>query len=256
MGQVYLAEKPGAPRVALKLLKSADLGPGARVQLEREQQVLAGLQHPNIAQLLDTGVTEDGHPFFVMEHVEGRNLDVHAESLDLRWTLRLFISVCAAVMAAHRALVIHRDLKPSNILVTADGQPKLLDFGVAKSLAEAGPNPYTAAHLLTPAYASPEQLKGEPLSPSTDIYSLGVILYQLITGGLPFPPERSPVRFAQTVLSEAPMAPSWVAAKAGREAPGEALDGTVLKALAKTPDARYPSVEGMVEDLKAYLFAT
>lgn len=256
MGQVYLADAtPQEPtRVALKLLKSARLGPSARAQLEREQRVLARLQHPNIAQLLDVGMTEEGHPFFVMEYVDGQDLDAYAEALDLTWTVRLFISVCAAVMAAHRALVIHRDLKPSNILVTEKGQPKLLDFGIAKSLAEAGPNPYTAARLHTPAYASPEQLRGDPLDPTTDVYSLGVILYQLLSGALPFAPEKSPVRFAQTVLSTPPQAPSQRAQEMEREVPSKVLDAIVLRALEKKQEDRYASVEAMVEDLKAYLF--
>src|SRR4029077_4927379 len=153
-----------------------------------ERQILANLDHPNIARLLDGGTTAEGMPYLIMEYIEGAPIDVYADKrqLSLRERLSLFRDVCAAVHYAHQHLVIHRDLKPSNILVTPDGVPKLLDFGIAKILSPTGSLETTLMHALTPEYASPEQLRGQAVSTASDVYSLGVVLYQLLSGQRPY----------------------------------------------------------------------
>jgi len=190
MGTVYLAHREGknfAQRVAVKVLTN---GMNSRHTLERfraERQILARLEHPNIARLLDGGETSDGQPFLAMEYVDGKSLHVVSRALPVADRLRLFIKVCEAVAYAHRELVIHRDLKPGNILVTADGVPKLLDFGVAKLLAEDElteglTQAFPGVQMLTPEYASPEQVRNEAVGTATDIYALGAILYELLSG--------------------------------------------------------------------------
>ena len=195
MGTVYLAERADGQyrkRVAIKLV-NPHLGTAEILRRFRnERQVLAALDHPNIARLLDGGTTEDGRPYLVMEYVEGVAIDTWCDSrkLAVRDRLKLFRKVCAAVQYAHDQQVIHRDIKPGNILVTTDGTPKLLDFGIAKVL-----NRELSAETLettigsgpmTPEYASPEQVRGERIGPASDIYALGVVLYQLLTGQLPY----------------------------------------------------------------------
>jgi serine/threonine protein kinase len=192
---VFLAERSDGSfrqRVAIKIVRR-DLDPEAiERRFRAERQILAGLAHPNIARLLDGGSTPGGFPYLVMEHVDGLPIDEYCDRrrLDVRARLELFVQVCSAVQHAHRNLVIHRDLKPGNVLVTEEGVPKLLDFGVAKLLGPAGlldpcDRTVTGERPLTPSYASPEQLTGKPVTTASDTYSLGVVLYLLLVGELP-----------------------------------------------------------------------
>ena len=188
MGAVYRAVRDDDFRmeVAIKLLKRGTDTDAALSRFRVERQILAGLEHPNIARLLDGGATETGLPWFVMEYVDGTPLLEYAAPLSTRQRIELFRPVCAAVQYAHRNQIVHRDIKPANILVTREGIPKLLDFGIAKLLdttvagAAAGLTA-TGMRLMTPDYASPEQMRGEPVTPATDIYSLGAVLYELLT---------------------------------------------------------------------------
>ncbi len=254
MGVVYLAERDDEEfeqRVAIKLLhRGLETGEiVARFQTER--QILAHLDHPSISRLFDGGTSADGRPYFVMELIEGEPIDVHAEGLSLRGRLELMIEVLAAVREAHRNLVVHRDLKPSNVLVTADGRPKLLDFGVAKILAPEGRTDVTSHGLALPmtlAWASPEQVLGLPVTTATDVYALGVLLYRLLTGRHPYPVEGRSVREIESlILEHRPERPSAVA-HLPRQLRGD-LDTIVLGALAKEPAERYGSVERLAEDL-------
>ena len=191
MGEVYRAERIDGQfdqQVAIKLVR---VGLGSAFIVERflhERQILATLNHPNIARLLDGGATDDGVPYLVMELIDGDRIDAYCQAnrLSVSERLRIFLQVCAAVQYAHQRLVIHRDIKPGNILVTKDGTPKLLDFGIAKILDPSGDSETTMARPMTPEYASPEQVRGEPITTATDVYSLGVVLYQLLTGRSPY----------------------------------------------------------------------
>lgn len=192
MGVVYLAERVDGQfeeQVALKLLKKGVDSEEILRRFRQERQILAWLRHPNIASLLDGGLTDDGVPYFVMEHVHGQPITRYCEErrLDVTARLELFRQVCRSVQHAHNNLVVHRDLKPSNILVTAAGEVKLLDFGVAKVLGEDGSVLVTRTELrlLTPQYASPEQIRGDPPTTATDVYGLGMVLYELLAGELP-----------------------------------------------------------------------
>jgi non-specific serine/threonine protein kinase/serine/threonine-protein kinase len=268
MGTVYRARRDDDvyfKEVALKLLSG-----GARSALfverfRRERRILARLEHPSIARLIDGGTTEDGYPYFAMEYVEGLPLDLHCArgGLDLRSRLDLFRAVCGAVAYAHRNLVVHRDLKPTNILVTSDGTPKLLDFGIAKLLAPDEPGApeltRTGMALMTPEYASPEQVAGGPVTTATDVYALGVLLYQLLAERRPYElGTRSPEEIARVVCHEEPPAPS-AAVGAGadadrlRHALAGDLDTIVLKALRKEPERRYRSVDELSEDVRRHL---
>jgi serine/threonine-protein kinase len=192
MGVVFLAERTDlGSQAAIKILRDAWLSPARRQRFATEQRTLAGLNHPSIARLYDAGALSDGTPWIVMEYVPGVPLAeyVRARALALIERLRLFRAVCDAVQYAHRHLVIHRDLKPSNILVTTDGHVKLVDFGISKQIGDAATGidlTRTGARLMTPAYAAPEQIRGGQIGLYTDVYSLGVILYELVTGRLPF----------------------------------------------------------------------
>lgn len=214
MGEVYRAVRADGQyekQVAIKLVRG---GYDSKFILERfrqERQILAGLDHPNIAQLLDGGTTEDGIPYLVMELVEGTPIDEYCQEHDLSITerLQLFRQVCGAVQYAHQRLVVHRDLKPGNILVTKDGVPKLLDFGIAKILGEGAGTETTMTRPMTPEYASPEQIRGGPITTATDVYSLGVVLYQLLTGRSPYRlATRTPHQLAQAITDTEPERPS------------------------------------------------
>jgi serine/threonine protein kinase len=216
MGEVYRAVRSDGQydkQVAIKLVR---VGLDTASVLERfrhERQILASLDHPNIARLHDGGTTEDGIPYLVMELIEGTPIDQYCDEHDLDITerLELFSRVCAAVQYAHQRLVIHRDIKPGNILVTADGVPKLLDFGIAKILDPAAGAETTLLRPMTPEYASPEQIRGEAITTTTDVYSLGVVLYRLLTGRSPYPEStRTPLQFAQAICEAEPLRPSTV----------------------------------------------
>jgi serine/threonine-protein kinase len=262
MARVFLAERADGQfeqEVALKLMR-----PGFDSELERarfraERQILASLRHPNIARLLDGGVTDDGLPFLALEHVDGQAIDAYCDGrrLSVPERLGLFLDVCDATGYAHRNLIVHRDLKPSNIYVTSDGQVKLLDFGIAKLL-EPGAHRVTVLDTragprwMTPGYAAPEQIRGDPVTTATDVYQLGVVLYRLLCGRLPFGSEGERVHdLERAVLHSEPAAPS-TATQAGRALRGD-LDAIVLKALRKEPDERYASVQELADDLRRHL---
>lgn len=259
MGVVYLGERDDdefRQRVALKVVQR---GFDAEMlgRLRRERQILATLDHPNIARLVDGGSTDDGRPFFAMDHIEGRDLLswCNDKGLDVRQRVELFLDVCAAVQYAHRNLVIHRDLKPSNILVTDDGVPKLLDFGIAKLLAtEAGDQTRTGLAPMTPDYASPEQMLGQPLTTATDVYSLGVVLFELLAGRHPYSEKLSgPASLARLLhAANVPRASSLAEGKRAKAVRGD-LDNILAMALRREPERRYPSVAELADDLRRYL---
>jgi serine/threonine-protein kinase len=251
MGAVYLAVRADdayEKRVAIKVIKRGMDSDEIVRRFRHERQTLANLDHPNIARLLDGGTTSEGLPYFVMEYVEGEPLDEYCRSRTLGESdrLRLFRTVCGAVEVAHRNLVVHRDLKPDNILVTAEGVPKLLDFGIAKLLGagEDGVVTRDTDRLLTLQYASPEQLRGEPVSTATDVFSLGVMLYELLSGVHPFERAGQPrAALEHAILEEEP--------RGGRlERELEAIARTALR---KEPDRRYGSVFELSDDIGRYL---
>jgi non-specific serine/threonine protein kinase/serine/threonine-protein kinase len=260
MGVVYLAERADAAfekKVAIKVVRGGFAAGALMHRFQEERRILATLDHPNIARLLDAGTTEDGLPYFVMEHVDGIPLDVYAQApLALGQRLALFHEVCAAVQYAHQRLVIHRDIKARNILVTPDGTPKLLDFGIAKLLEpglEGEEQTRTGLRALTLEGASPEQVRGEPLTVTSDVYALGVLLYRLLTGQSPYGPgRRSDPDLMRAICEEAPARPSTVAPSEQRRPLGGELDWITLKALRKEADRRYPSVEQLADDIQRY----
>ena len=272
MGEVWLAERADGQfqgRAAVKLLHPGLDSRHVLARFAQERQALARLNHPNIARLLDAGATPTGRPYFVMEHVEGVPLHQAVAGLPLAQRLALFLQLADAVAHAHGKLLLHRDLKPGNVLVTGDGQVKLLDFGIAKALdpleaLEVGDGGGTLAgeRPFTPHYASPEQVRGEPLAPSTDVYSLGVLLYQLLSGVRPVGREaRTPAAVLKAVLEEQPLRPSALDGAVATEPMWPQLrpqlagdiDHIVLKALDKDPDRRYASVQALAADLRAHL---
>jgi eukaryotic-like serine/threonine-protein kinase len=292
MGVVYLAERSDPvfrQTVALKLVRT---GMDTDIVLRRfhgERQILAALDHPNIGRLLDGGSTRDGQPYFVMEYIPGRHLldDCDARKLTTRQRLVIFQQICSAVACAHRSLVVHRDIKPGNILVTPGCIPKLLDFGLARVLEprsseRTADRTETALRFLTPGYASPEQVRGERITTASDIYSLGVVLYELLTGHRPYRVAgRRPDEIARAVCDEEPEKPSTVVGRTEtlRRSDGEEvavspasvsetregdiarlkrslrgdIDNIVLMALKKEPDRRYASVEALAEDIRRHL---
>jgi serine/threonine-protein kinase len=288
MGTVYLAARDDdeyQKRVAIKVVRGVDSAEVVR-HFRRERQILAGLEHPNIARLLDGGSTEDGLPYLVMQHVEGLPIDRFCDErkLSVRERLELFRGVCAAVQHAHRNLVVHRDIKPANVLVTADGAPRLLDFGIAKILnPDLASDAATATGLsMTPDYASPEQARGGPITTATDVYSLGVVLYELLTGHRPYRlKSREPLAVLKAICEQEPEKPSTAVTReeAGQATDGAApprtaetvsrtregtperlrrrlrgdLDNIVMMALRKEPQRRYGSVEALSEDIRRYL---
>ncbi len=271
MGTVFLGHRPDlGARAAIKVLRDAWLSPARRERFDLEQRTLAQLDHPNIARLLDADSLPDGTPYFVMEYVDGVPLDEYCQ--DRKSTiadrLKLFRVVCEAVQFAHRHAVIHRDLKPSNILVRSDGTVKLLDFGIAKHLdvIDAEDLTRTGLRLLTPAYASPEQIRGEQAAIHTDVYSLGVILYKLLTGRLPFDvANRTPAEAAAILAEREPVKPSLVARRVAEHSREEQrifsaselawrdLDVLCLTAMHKDIEKRYLSIEALIRDIDHFL---
>jgi serine/threonine protein kinase len=237
MGSVYLGKRIDEQfehEVAIKVLRTSGPNENFAERFRSERQVLANLNHPNIARLLDGGVTDNGLQYLVMEYVRGEAIDYYSDTrrLDIRRRLRLFQKICLAVDYAHRNLVIHRDVKPSNILVTDDGVPKLLDFGIAKVLPADSIAPLTveSQRLMTPEYASPEQVRGEPVSTATDVYSLGVLLYRLLCGRGPYRvPNDLPSGLARAILESSPNKPSTVL-ETPVERPGDERSGDAISA--------------------------
>ena len=271
MAVVMLAERIDGQfeqRVALKLIKRGMDSEAVLARFLRERQILARLSHPNIARLLDGGLSTDGRPYFVLEYVEGAPILAYCEahSLGLRARLECILQICAALQFAHRQLVVHLDIKPSNVIVTEHGEVKLLDFGIAKLLGGALTEPamQTHAHLqrpLTPGYAAPEQVLGEPVSTATDVYGVGCLLYELMTGqrasGLQDGANQEDARRA--LSRHTPPMPSQALGKSrniadisARRLRGD-LDNIILKALKSEPERRYPTIEALAEDLRRYL---
>ncbi len=265
MGAVYMAERADDQfrrRVAVKLVRPGFDDGQLQRRFSNERHMLAVLDHPNIVKLLDAGVTDDGIPYFVMDYVEGQPIDKYCQTqgLSIPEKLALFREVCAAVHYAHRNLVVHRDLKPSNILVTTGGAIKLLDFGIAKLLRpEYGTGAIGLTRTLqpmTPEYASPEQVQGQPITTSSDVYSLGVLLYRLVAGKHPYEMNtNSAAEMERIVCETTPERPSLlIKREAGWKRLGASdLDNIVLMAMRKEPQRRYPSAEHFSEDIRRYL---
>jgi len=270
LGAVYLAARSDdeyRKQVAIKLVRRGLDTEDILRRFRNERQILAQLDHPNIARLIDGGTTEEGLPYFVMEYVNGQPIGAYCEAHSLNPTerLNLFRKVCAAVTFAHQNLVIHRDLKPSNILVAGDGEPKLLDFGIAKLLGpeeEALAPTMAGQQVMTPEYASPEQVKGERITTVSDVYSLGVLLYELLTGRRPYRLKtRTPDEISRAITGQEPERPSTALAKLHhppssilhpRSLRGD-LDNIVLMAMRKDPARRYASVGQFSEDIRRHL---
>jgi len=274
MGAVYLAERADGQfeqRAAVKLVNQSALSADAMQRFDDERQILARLEHPNVARLIDGGTADDGVPWLAMEFVDGVRIDEYCarEQLDLRARLELFRKVCSAVQYAHRNLIVHRDIKPSNILVDSRGEPKLLDFGVAKLFGSDRQDlTVTVAErrVLTPRYSSPEQLQGLPLTTATDVYSLSLLLYELLVGSNPYRTEASdPVSLHHAICETEPEPPSAAVARAAdltvvpmavgrlsRTLRGD-LDNIILMGLRKEPERRYASAQALGDDIGRYL---
>src|SRR6266404_2140003 len=254
MGAVYLGERADGQfqkQVAIKILKRGTDTDEVLRRFRNERQILANLDHSNITRLLDAGITDDGLPYFVMELIEGTPITrfVQKENLDLRGRLELFLKVCSAVDLAHRNYIIHRDIKPGNVLVKHDGEPKLLDFGIAKLLSRGDDDDVTSAveRRLTPTYAAPEQVAGESATVATDIYSLGAMLYELLADKPP-PPRSSATKCSPERLPSQGVTD----AKTKHELQGQ-LDRIVGRAMEKEPSKRHPSVAGLAADIEQSL---
>jgi serine/threonine-protein kinase len=280
MGAVYLAERDDGEylqQAAIKLVRPGwDVGQLLQ-RFRAERQILATLNHPNIARLLDGGVSSDGKPYLVLEYIEGSEIGRYCNErqLDIEARLRLFLTVCEAVTHAHRRLVVHRDLKPSNIMIDGSGQVKLLDFGIAKLMQPDAGITASASRMFTPEYAAPEQVRGEAVTTGVDVYALGLLLYDLLTGRRPYGQTAStPAAYEQAILTQEPQRPSQAAVQVRSEAAtGSAqlaaarnldarqlsqrlrgdLDAIVLKALRKQPEQRYPSVGELADDVNRHL---
>ncbi len=264
MGRVFLAERQAEAfrqRVAVKVMRRGLDTDDLLRRFRAERQILATLDHPNIARLLDVGATEDGRPYLVMEYVEGGTLLAHCEDhgLDVRRRLELFQTICEAVHHAHQGLVVHRDLKPGNILVTESGEPKLLDFGIAKMLDPEreglAATTMVGERLLTPEYAAPEQVMDGAITTATDVYALGVLLYELLAGTHPLGDRESASRetLIHRVIHDDPPLPSAVAPETRRRAIRGDLDTIVAKAMRKEPEERYPSALSLADDIRRHL---
>ncbi|MCG8460165.1 MAG: serine/threonine protein kinase, partial [Holophagales bacterium] len=267
LGAVYLAERADGQfqrQVAVKVVRRELVSESLLEDLRLERQILARLEHPNIARLYDGGTGPRGQPFLAMELVDGLPIDRYCEPLRLRRRLELFLDVCSAVSHAHQNLIIHRDIKPSNILVTAEGTPKLLDFGIAGTVTteeETAPSEARGSarrRPFTPDFASPEQAAGDPLTTATDVYSLGVLLYRLISGQPPysFRPQAAREEIARALKESPVAAPSEAAERAGlatwRRLRGD-LDAIADKAMARSPKQRYGSVPELADDIRNHL---
>lgn len=290
-GTVYLGERADrqySAQVAVKIVDSAIVHGELGMRFRAERQILASLNHSNIARLLDAGETQDGQPFLVMEYIHGEPVDRFCDrsQLDIRARLELFLEICSAVQYAHQNLVVHRDLKPANILVTSEGAPKLLDFGIAKLLDTSEAAAALALtrmndRLLTPEYASPEQILGRPVTTASDVYALGVVLYELLTGLRPYvvPASASQLELERSICITDPLRPSAAVRRAMDSGPldGQSeilalalargavtpeklqkrllgdIDAIVMRALRKEPHHRYGSVEQLAADVQRYL---
>src|SRR6202162_5931962 len=286
MSTVYRGERDDSQyqqTVAIKVLHHSILHPRLRSRLHSERHILATLDHPSIARLIDSGDLDDGTPYLVMEHVDGESIDVYSDSrtLFVRERLEMFLQVCTAVQYAHRNLIVHRDIKAANIFVTGDGTAKLLDFGIAKllapeSLSHTLPVTRLQERILTPENAAPEQVLGRAITTATDIYSLGVLLYMLLTGRSPYRLlSYSQLQLERAICMDDPVRPSqMVISKLNSEKDADRsrlsdrrglspqrlrarlsgdLDAIVAMAMRKEPDRRYPSVEALAEDLNRHL---
>ena len=269
MGAVYLAipgDGIGQQQVAIKLMQpSVRLSPRMLRHFTTERKILANLTHPNIARFLDAGMTDDDSPYLVMEYIDGIPIDDYCRKTRLltKDRLRLFLIVCAAVKHAHQNLVVHRDIKPANILVTAEGVPKLLDFGISRLLdpiVKEQTVTRLSQRMMTLQYASPEQVYGGKVTAAADVYALGVLLYELLAGHHPFPLKgKSPLEIGKIICEQQAEPPSATIDPAGR-GPSDAvfalhgdLDHIVLTAMRKRPSRRYSSVAALSRDVRAYL---
>ena len=276
MGEVYLAEDTSLGReVAIKLVKRGFGRANLIRHFHHEERILAALNHPNIARLYGAGVADDGSPYFVMEYVAGQRLDHYCDErkLGVRERLQIFQKICSAVAYAHQHLIIHRDLKPANIRVTSEGEPKLLDFGIARLLEDEGAaqlgQTVTLAGAMTPEYASPEQVRGETMTTASDVYSLGVVLYELLTGRKPYRlTSHSAEEVTRAITTQSPVRPSVAVAERARQVPPVSpsaianpkllrgdLDNIVLMALRKEPERRYATVGRFADDIRRHLEA-
>lgn len=264
MGTVFLAKRSDGEfdqQIALKVIRNTIIDAETERRFRRERQILADLNHPSIAKLIDGGVSEDGEPFLAMEYVEGRSLIEYCDGsgLDVPSRLQIFTRICSAVSYAHQNLIVHRDIKPGNILVNAGGEPKLLDFGLAKIVDQnifEGETTATVNRAFTPAYASPEQFLGKNVTTRSDVYSLGVVLFELLTGRKPYDFDgRSLDEIIRTISDSEPPRPSELSASGsdrGTTLRGD-LDNIVLKAIQKDEAQRYASVDELTSDIERYL---
>jgi len=263
MGSVYLAARADEQyesKVAIKLVRPGLDTDFILRRFRRERQILARLEHPNITRLFDGGTIDEGIPYLVMEYIDGAWITRHAaeKRLSTEARIRLFLPVCAAVEYAHRNFIVHRDLKPGNILIDPSGAPKLLDFGISKLLHSDQPEPMhtQGVGMMTPDYASPEQILGEPITIASDVYSLGAVLYELLSGGRPHRIEQcTPLALERAICLDPVTRPSTAAAPdrtLARRLKGD-LDNIILRAMQKEPGRRYASVEHLADDLQRYL---